>query len=156
MKYAKENSLIFDTCLQYIQTEKNFIYNYGINFEDLKSDLSVLDATLDLSTSSPYCMDLIRAYTCNYVYPGCNNATGLPQGICKEECERYVLADLCKDEFNSLVTTTESPGRPTFTRQCDNTLLFLQDFGINRSDFDACDCYNITGKILCQSKFLFW
>ena len=52
----KKISLIFDTCLQYIPTEKNFIYNYGINFEDLKSDLSVLDATLDLSVSSPYCM----------------------------------------------------------------------------------------------------
>ena len=110
-------------------------------------DLSILNGALIASPfATPYCIDVIRAYTCNYVYPGCNNETNLPQGICREECERYVLTDICSSEFNSLVRATESTGRSIFIRQCENTLLHLQGHDINSEDFDHCDCINITGE----------
>ena len=92
-------------------------------------------------------MDLIRDYTCNYVYPGCSNETGLPQGICREECQRYVLTNECKGEFNTLEQVTTTIGRLTFQRQCDDTLLLLQDYGIDTENVTRSDCTNITGKI---------
>ena len=146
MSYAKENSLIFNTCINYIPAEKQFIYDYGLDYSKLSGDLSLLDATLRTSVASRFCRDLLRSYTCNYVYPGCNNQTGLPQGICQEECKRYVLSDVCKVPFNSLARVTAVNGMIIFTRQCNNTLLLLQEFGINRENFDHCDCINITGK----------
>ena len=142
---AMERSFIFDICIDYFPSEKLFIYDYGIDFQQLKSDLTVLNAALAGSPlASPYCMDLIRDYTCNYVYPGCSNETGLPQGICMEECQRYVLNDVCSGEFNTLATVT-SAARLTFRRQCDNTLLLLENFDINTSEVNQCDCINITG-----------
>ena len=93
-------------------------------------------------------MDLARAYTCNYMYPGCNIETGLPQGICKEECKKYVLNSVCYGEFNTLEDVTRSVGRFRFTRQCENTLLLLQDTGIDTEGIDYEDCINITGEML--------
>ena len=144
---AVEQSLFLDLCIDYFPAERLFIYDYGIDFQQLKSDLGLLNAALETSPlSSPFCMDLIRAYTCNYVYPGCSNETGLPQGICTEECQRYVLGDVCSGEFNTLETVT-SNGILTFRRQCDNTLLLLEDFDVDTTEVNQCDCMNITGII---------
>ena len=154
MSYAKENSFIFDTCINYIPAEKQFIYDYGLDYAELIGDLSLLDATLRTSVSSQFCRDLLRGYTCNYVYPGCNNETGLPQGICREECERYVLSNVCKSQFDSLAKVTAVDRMLTFTRQCNNTLLLLKEFGINSENFDHCDCINITGNTRNLHAFL--
>lgn len=141
------NSLLFDICIKYIPPDKHFIYDYGINYEQLKGDLGLLNAALETSPlSSSYCMDLIRAYTCNYVYPGCSNETGLPQGICTEECQRYVLTDVCTGEFGTLETVTTSTGKLAFRRQCDDPLFLLRDYGINTENISRSDCINITGK----------
>ena len=146
---AINNSLIFDVCIDYLPPDKNFIYDYGIDFKQLESDLKLLNAALGTSSiASPFCMDLTRAYTCNYVYPGCSNETGLPQGICMEECERYVVSDVCSGEFRSLETITETIGKLSFKRQCDDTLLLLQDFGINTENISHSDCIDIMGKLL--------
>ena len=143
-----ERSLILELCIDYFPAKKLFIYDYGIDFEQLKGDLGLLNAALMTSPlSSPYCMDVVRDYTCNYVYPGCSNETGLPQGICTEECQTYVASNICGGEFNTLATVT-STGRLTFRRQCDNTLLLLEDFGVSTSEVNQCDCINITGMYL--------
>lgn len=140
-----ERSLILELCIDYFPAEKLFIYDYGIDFQLLKGDLGLLNAALATSPlSSPYCMDVVRDYTCNYVYPGCNNETDLPQGICTEECQTYVASNVCSGEFNTLATVTDT-GRLTFRRQCDNTLLLLEDFDISTSEINQCDCINITG-----------
>ena len=142
-----ERSLIFDLCIDYFPAEKQFIFDYGINFQTLIRDLTLLNSALSASSlASPFCMDLTRDYTCNYVYPGCSNETGLPQGICTEECQRYVLTDVCRGEFNTLETVTITSGSVTITRQCDDTLLLLKDFGINNETVNDCDCINITGN----------
>jgi hypothetical protein len=144
---AIENSLIFDVCIDYLPPDKRFIYDYGINFELLKGDLALLNAALDTSPlASPFCMNLTRAYTCNYVYPGCSNETGLPQGICTDECQTYVLSDVCKGEFNTLESVTSTVRKLTFKRQCDDTLLLLQDYGIDTENISRSDCINIMGK----------
>ena len=141
-----KRSYIFDPCIDYFPEEKHFIYDYGVNFQTLVGDLSLLNIALTVSFSSTsYCMDVIRDYTCNYIYPGCNNETGLPQGICTEECQRYVLSDMCQGEFYTLERGINDAGRLTFTRQCNDTLLLLRDFGIS-SEVDPCDCTNITGS----------
>ena len=143
---------MFDVCIKYIPNDKLFIYDYGIDFQQLKQNLVLLNAALETSTSvTSYCMDLIRAYTCNYFYPGCNNDTGLPQGICKAECERYVLNDVCKGEFRTLEQVSNSVDRLTFVRQCDNPLLLLQDYGIGGEQVDQSDCFNITGEAILKS-----
>ena len=147
---AIENSLLFDACIEYIPPNKHFIYDYGIDYQQLKGDLGLLNVILETSPlASPFCMDLTRAYTCNYVYPGCSNETGLPQGICMEECQRYVLSDVCTGEFGTLETVTRDTGKLLFRRQCNNTLLFLQDYGIDTENIShSADCVNITGKII--------
>ena len=148
---AMENSLIFDVCIDYISLNKHFIYDYGIDYEQLKGDLGLLNAALETSPlSSPFCMDLTRAYTCNYVYPGCSNETGLPQGICTEECQRYVLTDVCSGEFGTLETVTRTTGKLAFERQCEDTLLLLRSYGINTENISRSDCINITGKKLAE------
>ena len=91
-------------------------------------------------------MDLIRAYTCNYVYPGCSNETGLPLGICTEECQRYVLTSVCIEEFGTLETVTSATGKLAFRRQCDDTLLLLRGYGIDTENISHSDCINITGN----------
>ena len=153
---AIENSLIFDVCIDYLPPDKNFIYDYGIDFEQLKGDLGLLNAALDTSPiSSPFCMDLTRAYTCNYVYPGCSNETGLPQGICTEECQRYIVSDVCGGEFGTLETVTMSTGKLSFKRQCDDTLLLLQDFGIDTENISHSDCINVMGKKVIMSSYIY-
>ena len=143
---AKENSLFFDVCNKYIPSNKHFIYDYGINYEQLKGDLGLLNAALETSPlATPYCMDLIRAYTCNYVYPGCSSETGLPQGICTEECQAYVLTDVCSGEFNTLETVTRSTGKLAFQRQCEDPLMLLREFGITENTANS-GCINITGN----------
>ena len=149
-------SLILELCIDYFPAEKLFIYDYGIDFQQLKGDLGLLDRALGTSPlSSPYCMDVVRDYTCNYVYPGCSNETGLPQGICTEECQTYVTSSVCSGEFNTLATVTDT-GRLTFRRQCDNTLLLLEDFDINTSEVNQCDCINITGMCLLLIYSSIW
>lgn len=149
MSEANESSLIFSICIDYIPSNKHFIYDYGIDFEQLKGDLGLLNAALETSPiSSPFCMDLIRAYTCNYVYPGCSNETGLPQGICIEECQRYVLTDVCSGEFGTLEVVTSSTGKLAFERRCDNPFLPLRGYGIDTENISNSDCIHITGEII--------
>ena len=149
MSEANESSLIFSICIDYIPSNKHFIYDYGIDFEQLKGDLGLLNAALETSPiSPPFCMDLIRAYTCNYVYPGCSNETGLPQGICTEECQRYVLTDVCSGEFGTLEVVTSSTGKLAFERRCDDPLLLLRGYGIDTENIPNSDCIHITGEII--------
>ena len=149
MSEANESSLIFSICIDYIPSNKHFIYDYGVDFEQLKGDLGLLNAALETSPiSPPFCMDLIRAYTCNYVYPGCSNETGLPQGICTEECQRYVLTDVCSGEFRTLEVVTSSTGKLAFERRCDDPLLLLRGYGIDTENIPNSDCIHITGEII--------
>ena len=136
---ATDQSLIFSICLDYIPA---VIFKYGTStdYEKLKNDLFLLNQALAASAASPFCRDLVRSYTCNYVYPGCNEDTGMPRGICRGECERYVLTDVCRSEFETLVRATSQEGTFTFTRQCNNTLMLVQEL-----TFDPNDCINITG-----------
>ena len=141
-----ENNFIFDVCLSYFPANKLFLFDYREEYGSLVGRLTTLNNALESAAGAgPFCTKLLRAYTCNYVYPGCNNETGLPQGICTEECQRYVLTDVCRRQFNSLVQNTRNIGS-AFTRQCDNTLFLLQEYGIDADDFDHLDCINITGE----------
>ena len=141
-----ESNFIFDICLNSFPPNKLFLFDYREEYGSLIGNLTVLNNALDSAPNvTPFCAKLLRAYTCNYVYPGCNNETGLPQGICRRECQRYVLTDVCRRQFNTLVRNTQNIGS-TFTRQCDNTLFLLQEYGIGADDFDPLDCTNITGE----------
>ena len=140
------SNFIFSVCLSYFPDDKHFILDYREEYGSLTRTLGVLNnALVSAAGSTPFCNELLRAYTCNYVYPGCSNETGLPQGICTEECQRYVLSNVCRWQFNSLVQSTRNIGS-AFTRQCHNTLFLLQEYGIDGDDFDPFDCINITGE----------
>ena len=146
MSEAVESNFIFDVCLSYFPPNKQFLFHYREEYQSLTRTLTQLNNALEAAARvTPFCTRLIRAYTCNYVYPGCSNETGLPQGICTEECQRYVLTNVCRQQFISLERNTQNIGS-AFTRQCDNTLFLLQEYGITTDDFDRRDCINITGE----------
>ena len=141
-----ENNFVFDVCLSYFPADKLFLYDYREEYGSLVGRLATLNNVLESgAAAAPFCTRLLRAYTCNYVYPGCNNKTGLPQGICTEECQRYILTNVCRLQFVRLEQSTQDIGS-SFTRQCDNTLFLLQEYGIGADDFDRLDCINITGE----------
>jgi hypothetical protein len=141
-----ERNFIFDVCLTFFPANKLFLFDYREEYQSLIGNLIQLNNALEATASiAPFCTRLLRAYTCNYVYPGCNNETGLPQGICTAECQRYVLTNVCRQQFIRLERNTQNTGT-TFTRQCQNTLFLLQEYGIGANDFDRSDCTNITGE----------
>ena len=99
------------------------------------------------SAVSPMCVQVLTSYFCNYIYPGCNpNATvNQPFGICEENCLEYVLGMLCTTEFNSLRNLGMTTGMFRFPLQCENTLQFVVDSGLNVSNSDEESCKDISG-----------
>ena len=141
MRAALDANIIPDVCIKFFPEDKCFIYNYTMEFVTLKQSLDLLNNALSTAQGSLYCMDVLRAYVCNYVYPGCNSFNGLPQGICTPECERYVHNE-CARDFNTLFQVIQVTDQTliTINDECDNTVEFT---GVMNQD--PSDCFNITG-----------
>ena len=144
-------TLLHDRCLDYFPHDKCYIYNYGIDFAQTDLVLTILDRTSDSARYSPACSEFVRAYVCNYVYPKCDPATGNPEGVCTGDCITYVLNDDCRVEFTDLENVATTGGF-TFLRQCNNTLIFVEQF-IPDFVYNPNECINISGEtyMLCVS-----
>ena len=140
-------TLLHHTCLDYLPDGKCYIYNYGIDFAQIDLVLTLLDGTALNGGYQPACIEFVRAYICNYVYPKCNLATGNPEGVCTGDCITYVLNDDCRFIFNDLQTiaAATSDGFP-FSRQCNNTLVFLEQL-IPDFVYNPNECINISGEL---------
>ena len=107
--------------------------------------LTILDSSVESSTTTPACLEVVRAYTCNYIYPKCDPATGNYQGVCTDDCIKYVLSDNCRAIFDTLAAIAETSGEITFTRQCNNTLINLERY-MPGFAYNPEDCFNISGE----------
>ena len=139
-------ALLHHRCLDYLPNEKCYIYDYGLNFDRTITLLTILDSSVESSTTTPACLEVVRAYTCNYIYPKCDPATGNYQGVCTDDCIKYVLSDNCRAIFDTLAAISETSGAITFTRQCDNTLINLEQY-IPGFPYNPEDCFNISGEL---------
>lgn len=142
---AREKGYILDICNQYFPQDKCFIFNFTTQFVSLRSSLDLLNNALSTAPATDFCKESVRAYVCNYVYPGCNPFTGLPQGTCIPECQFYLKE--CRREFNTLIHVIETSEQFSiaFDQECINTVAFT---GVNN---DPSDCFNITGTYTSTS-----
>ena len=144
-------TLIHHRCLDYLPNDKCYIYDYGLDFDRTNFLLTLLDTSVESSTTSPACLEVVRAYTCNYIYPRCDPTTGSYQGICTGDCIRYVLSNNCRAIFDTLEIFAGNSGEITFTRQCNNTLINLEQY-MPGFVYDPEDCFNISGELYSDSS----
>lgn len=131
------------------------------SYSCLNDIVSTLDLALSSTKVSDYCNQVLRAYFCNYAYPGCDPSNKRPIGICHKSCMKYLLGDKCENEITTLVNLALSFDDIHFVRQCNNTLMFLNDSGFVTDENSASDvnitlnrdvCNNISGILLkCHS-----
>ena len=143
-------------CLDYLPANKCSIYRYTDDaaFVEIAEGLALLDATGLETDASEFCVDTVRAYVCNYVYPGCNSMTGQPQGICQDECIRFAgPGSLCREFVDLLISLAASTRIFTFEVMCNFTLRFLEVEGF-REEFvyNPLDCWNISSKFVGSQK----
>ena len=135
-------------CLPFLPN--SHIYDYGENFEFLKIQLNVLDAAQQSSNTPEYCQGVLRAYVCNYAYPGCNTMNGEPRGICEEDCITVSTGE-CKTFFNNIPVIAGSAGF-VFDPRCDNTLINLQTVYNQNFTYNSQDCTSVQGNLLLNPK----
>ena len=138
-------SLIHDGCFDRWPEGKCYIYNYNIDFEQTATMLQILDNVARNRDYDTACIQDVRTFVCNYVYPKCDPVTGNYQGICTGDCIDFILNEACDRELGDLEFFASTSEVFTFSRQCNNTLIFLEQF---MPDFvyDPNDCFNISGK----------
>jgi len=140
-------ALLHERCLDYLPDGKCYIYDYGIDFAQTDRVLSILDRSAQNSDYIPACIEFVRAYICNYIYPKCNPATGNYEGVCRGDCITYVLNDACSEPFNALATVAQTvPDGIPFSHQCNNTLNYLDQF-ISDFVYNPDECFNISGEV---------
>lgn len=123
-------------------------YTDDAEYIEIVEGLTLLDAAGMQTDASAYCIDTIRAYVCNYVYPGCNSVTEQPQGICQDECNHFAGPNsFCRRFLDQLVSLSANTGIFTFEITCNFTLRFLEIEGF-REEFvyTPSDCWNISSK----------
>lgn len=142
-----------------------FVYVFLNSYSCINDITEQLHDALISTAVSPRCEQVLVTYYCNYIYPGCNpNITNQPIGICHENCNEYLLDIACSIEFNFLENLGETTGMFSFPRQCENTLRFVLDSGLNVSmsddddhddDDDDESCKDISGIAEFLSMFPF-
>ena len=96
------------------------------------------------SIAPEHCKQILTAYGCNYLYPGCNTTNGQPQGICKEDCIFYTMIDECQGALEDLIVVA-STAEIDFQTQCnDSTIYKSTDCWSISSEFTFCDCYDLS------------
>ena len=140
-------NLLYSTCANLLPRNKCYIYDYGVDFEELSEDLAFLDITLEKSDVPQYCRPAVRAYTCNSVYPGCNPLNQQPQGICEKDCVSITKGEECKKYFRDYAMIAKIGGFP-FELQCNFTLKFLETSFHQEFEYNRTDCWRISGKLL--------
>ena len=138
-------SLVHDGCFDRWPEDKCYIYDYNIDFEQTATMFQILDNIARNRDYDTTCIQEVRTFLCNYVYPKCDPVTGNYQGICTQDCIDIVLNETCNREFGDLEFFASTTDVLTFSRQCNNTLIFLEQF---MPDFvyNPDDCFNISGK----------
>ncbi len=148
---AINTSLIHTGCHDFIAD--SYVYMFLSDYSCLNDILERLHVAFQSSTVSEVCNQTIRGYFCNYVYPSCEpastNGSSRPLGICQEDCLMYLLGENCKNEIAFLSNLGDSTGEFSFPLQCENTLMFLLDLGL---EFDTTqeqsdDCVDLSGKL---------
>lgn len=138
------------------------MFSFMSSYSCLNDIVSTLDLTLSSTKVSDYCNQVLRAYFCNYAYPGCDPSNKSPIGICHKNCMKYLFGGKCEKEITTLVNFALSFEGIHFVRQCNNTLMFLNDSGFVTNENSASDvnitlnrdvCNNISGiySLKCHS-----
>ena len=128
------------------------MYQFLSDYSCLNSVLQTLNLAFTSALVSERCDQIIRGYFCNYVYPSCepaqtNDTIVQPWGICQDNCVTYLLGGECRTQFASLANIGNAFGVFRFPLQCDNTLLFLSDLGLEAPLQQQNDsCVDISGK----------
>ena len=138
-------NLIHSGCSSYLPDNKCYLYNYRDDYEAFSSMLMLLNGTLETSSVPLNCREEIRAYVCNYVYPGCNPLTGQPEGICENDCITYAVEGKCERFFADIVEIATRTGIFKFEIDCNYTLRFLQTEFHQDFVYDPSTCWNISG-----------
>lgn len=141
---AINTSIVHVGCSDWVP--KPFIYTFLRNYSCLNDQVEKLHNTLAISSVSELCNRTLRTYFCNYIYPGCNpNDSHQPIGICPDDCSKFLFGKTCTDEINALVTIVTVSSMFRFPKQCDNTLLFVTDGGLNVTQYED-RCLNLSGN----------
>lgn len=142
---AINDSIVHEACIDSIQHTQ--LYLYFSDYACLNDLIDMLDVAVISTKISEFCEQVLRAYVCNYVYPGCtmSERNDRPQGICHEDCNRYLLGESCQTEFLFLENLAENSGEFGFQRQCNNTLMFVSEAGLNVSTSEGQNCTQISG-----------
>lgn len=142
---------MFDVCEPFL-TETCYLYDYGIDFEEIQLTLTLLDGALRTTFDAHIpvvCRDVLRAFVCNYIYISCNPSNNLPQGICKQDCIDYTIEGDCKGAFQELVSTSKLYGDGfAFIHNCDDPLwnIRIQNPELVNITMDPDSCISLSGK----------
>ena len=137
-------------------TQRCFLLNYTLDYQHQDENLEQLNTLLEVtdeSVISEECKDVIRTFTCAYVYPGCNPVNGLPEGLCEDQCIDYIFNGGCSESFIYVVTLAlEADNEQVFpirTFECDNPLQFVltRDSSFINSSHDIDNCIKLSGKL---------
>ena len=149
---------VYDVCEPFL-VEACYLYDYGIDFQEVQLTLSLLDAVLK-SSSKEYvvaCQEVMRAFVCNYVYVGCNPSTSLPQGVCKQDCINYAIEGDCKNAFQRIILLAENFGEGfTFILDCEDPLwnVKIMNPELVNITMDPNSCISLSGKYYLPQVFI--
>lgn len=136
-------------------TRQCYLLNYELDYEEENITLNSLDHILTITSEDVVpeeCKDVIRSLTCAAVYPGCNPDTGLPQGLCKEECVEYIITGECAQPIMMSAQLAAASGNevPVSFLECDTPLGFVEehDASFINSSLDIENCISISCKFL--------
>lgn len=145
MEEAINSSIISPACHDAVSSE--FIYTFLSSYSCIYEINEQLHTGLMAAQTSAFCERALISYYCNYVYPGCNpNNTQQPIGICKDSCSDYLFGT-CASQFVFTESLGMTSDRFSFPVQCDNTLRFLLDSGLNVTGNEE-NCNDISGTLL--------
>ena len=140
------NSFVNDDCRPFLHPQKNYLYNYSIDYSNLDINLRALNSFLLSSGLTTFCVQVLQIYGCNYAYPGCDLVTGQPRGPCQQDCVTYTQKGECSDVVVELTRLTDGT-LLQFEANCSYTLQFLErDFNENFMYNDS-NCVSIEGRL---------
>ena len=152
---TKENlkKYVYPGCHSFM-TRQCYLLNYKLDHAEENTTLNGLDKILTVTSEdvvSEECKDVIRSLTCAAVYPGCNPNTGLPQGLCEEECVEYITGECAQPIMTSIQLAAASGNEvPLSFLQCGTPLGYVEehDASFINSSLDIENCINISCKFL--------
>ena len=135
-------------------TQQCFFLNYTVDYTSQNFNLSLLDQLLNAATSEfirEDCKNIIRTLTCAYVYPGCNPVSGLPEGLCEDECTDYIRYSDCMESIMTAIElgldNSYEVVFPIQSLECNDPLQYVVKFDPSFTDspHDEDNCIKLSG-----------